>query len=116
MALIPTMKPIESDVTTASTVSPQLGVSMNCSTNTMLKVAAGLGLTLVAAYFAFPAAQTMLLASAPYLLLLICPISMGVMMLMMRGPDQSKGNESSCSSAGGSQKVPDTHAAIPGKV
>ena len=89
---------------------------MNCSPNTMLKFAAGLGLTLAAAYFAFPAAQVMLLASAPYLLLLICPISMGVMMLMMRSPDQSRSSENACASAGVSQKSSESQAAAPGKV
>lgn len=86
---------------------------MNCSTNTMLKVAAGLGLTLVAAYFAFPAAQTMLFASAPYALLLICPISMGVMMLMMRGSAQSGSKEKACASGGASNATPDPQTAVP---
>lgn len=90
---------------------------MNCSTNTMLKVAAGLGLTLGAAYFAFPAAQTMILASVPYLLLLICPISMGVMMLMMKGTGESKSNGNACATAGVSHKPPDPQAAaVSGKV
>ena len=89
---------------------------MNCSTNTMLKVAAGLGLAVGAAYFAFPAAQTMILASAPYLLLLICPLSMGVMMLMMKGTGESKSNGNACTSAGVSDKSSDSQAAVPGKV
>lgn len=89
---------------------------MNCSTNTMLKVATGLGAILGVAYFAFPAAQTMLIASAPYLLLLICPISMGVMMLMMKGTGERKSNGNGCSSAASSHKAPDPQAAAPGKV
>ena len=89
---------------------------MNCSTNTMLKVAAGLGVALGAAYFAFPAAQTMILAYSPFLLALICPISMGVMMLMMKGAGDSKSNGNSCASAGVSHKTLDPQEAVPGKV
>lgn len=37
------------------------------------------------AYFAFPAAQALILASAPLLLALACPISMLLMMVSMRG-------------------------------
>lgn len=89
---------------------------MNCSINTMLKVATGLGLILGVTYFAFPAAQTMLLASAPYLFLLLCPISMGVMMLMMKGTGESKSNGNACSPAASSHKAPDPQAAAPGKI
>ena len=59
---------------------------MNCS-KTMIKVAAGLGV------FAFPQAQSLLLANAPLLLVLACPISMGVMMWMMRGSNDTKQSE-----------------------
>lgn len=94
----------------------QLGVNMNCSTNTMLKVATGLGLTLGAAYFTFPAAQTIILTYAPFLLALICPISMGVMVIMMKGTGQSKSNGNACASAGVSRMTKDPQAAVPGKV
>lgn len=89
---------------------------MKCSTNTMLKVGAGLGITLGVSYFAFPAAQTMILASAPFLLALICPISMGVMMFMMKGTGESKSNVSSCAAAGANHKTPDRQEAAPGRV
>lgn len=89
---------------------------MNCSPNTMLKVAVGLGLTFGAAYFAFPAAQTITLAAAPYLLLLICPISMGVMMLMMKRSGESKGDGNACAATNMSHKSPYPQAAGPGKV
>lgn len=89
---------------------------MNCSTNTMLKVGVGLGLTLGAAYFIIPAAQTLILASAPYLLLLVCPISMGFMMLMMSRTGESRSNANACASAGVSDKTPDRQAAVLGNV
>lgn len=65
---------------------------MNCNFKTMIKVAAGLGLILAAAYFALPAAQAWVLASAPVLLALVCPISMLLMMFMMKG----KSNAGDC--------------------
>ena len=89
---------------------------MNCNTNTMIKVAAGLGITLGVAYFAFPAAQTMLLAYSPLLLALICPLSMIGMMFMMKGPSDGKKNETACASAGATQAPSDVHDAVPGKV
>ena len=89
---------------------------MNCSTNTMLKVAAGIGITLGVAYFAFPAAQTMILAYAPFLLALICPISMGVMMLMMKGKGESNSNGNASDSVSVSHKTPEPRDAVPGKV
>lgn len=56
---------------------------MNCNTKTMLKTAGGLGLLATVAYFTLPAAQDFLVASAPILLLLICPLSMFFMMKSM---------------------------------
>ena len=58
---------------------------MHCSPKTMIKAASALGGALLIAYFAFPEAQTLVLASAPILLALICPVMMVVMMFMMRG-------------------------------
>lgn len=88
---------------------------MNCSTNTMLKVAAAIGALLGIAYFAFPAAQTMLLASGPYLLLLICPISMGVMMLMMKGTGDSMSNNKTCNAPGTGHKTTEPQPIASGK-
>jgi fatty acid desaturase len=58
---------------------------MNCSLKTMAKLAAGLGAILAVVYFAVPAAQAFVWASAPILLSLICPVMMLVMMFTMRG-------------------------------
>lgn len=68
---------------------------MPCSPKTMIKTAAALGGILALAYLAFPEARAFVTASAPVLLALICPISMVVMMVMMRKPDGS----SSCAPA-----------------
>lgn len=87
---------------------------MNCNTNTMLKVATSLALILGVAYFALPAAQTLILAYMPFLLALICPISIGVMMLMMKGSGDGKSNENA--SAGLKHKTSDVHYAAPGKI
>jgi len=59
----------------------------------MIKVAAGLGVVATVLIFAFPQAQSLLLANAPLLLVLACPISMGVMMWMMRGSNDTKQSE-----------------------
>ncbi|ODV09286.1 MAG: hypothetical protein ABT20_11390 [Rubrivivax sp. SCN 70-15] len=59
---------------------------MHCSPKTMLKVAAGLGAILAIAYFTVPQAQALVLASAPVLLALVCPLSMLLMAFTMRGP------------------------------
>ena len=69
---------------------------MTCNPKTMLSVALALGLAGFAAYFAFPAAQTLILASAPLLVALICPVSMLGMMWLMK----SNGKDASCSGSG----------------
>jgi hypothetical protein len=56
---------------------------MKCNTNTMLKTAAALAVVAGLVYFTVPAAQALVLASAPILIALICPISMLFMMKMM---------------------------------
>ena len=68
---------------------------MHCNARTMIKTAAALGGILAAAYLAFPEARAFVAASAPVLLALICPISLLVMMVMMRKSDGS----GSCASA-----------------
>lgn len=65
---------------------------MNCS-KTMIKVAAGLGVGATVLYFAFPQAQSLILANTPLLIALACPISMGIMMLMMKGSNDTKKSE-----------------------
>ncbi|CAN7776639.1 DUF2933 domain-containing protein [Variovorax sp. LjRoot290] len=65
---------------------------MNCDFKTMIKIAVGLGAALAVAYFAVPAAHAFILASAPLLLALVCPIAM---ILMMKGMNGSKNDERS---------------------
>ena len=65
---------------------------MNCS-KTMIKTAAGLGVGATVLYFAFPQAQSLILANTPLLIALACPISMGIMMFMMKGSNDTKKNE-----------------------
>ena len=60
---------------------------MHCNFKTMIKFAAGIGAILAVAYFALPDARAWLLASAPLLLALACPVSMIAMMFMMKGKD-----------------------------
>ena len=55
---------------------------MKCNLKSMATLAAALLSVLAAAYIAFPAAQTFILASAPLLVALICPAMMVVMMFM----------------------------------
>ncbi len=56
---------------------------MKCDTNTMIKAGLGLGVLLALAYVALPAAHAFILASAPLLLVLLCPLSMIFMMKSM---------------------------------
>jgi len=71
---------------------------MKCDSKMMVKMAVGLGVGLAVAYFTLPAAQVLILASAPFLVALICPVAMFFMMKGMSGntkdesgtPDQSK--------------------------
>ena len=67
---------------------------MNCDLKTMLKVAVALGLALAVAYFALPPAQAFILASAPILLALICPVAMIVMLFMMKSTNDNKKDKS----------------------
>ena len=63
---------------------------MKCDSKMMVKMAVALGVGLAVAYFALPAAQVFILASAPFLLALICPVAMFFMMKSMNGnkPDE----------------------------
>ncbi|MEO7854240.1 MAG: DUF2933 domain-containing protein [Rubrivivax sp.] len=56
---------------------------MSCSVKTMLRTAGAIGLVAVIGYLAVPEARAFIVASAPVLIALICPVSMIVMMLMM---------------------------------
>ncbi len=64
---------------------------MKCDSKMMVKIAAGLGLALAVAYFALPAAHAFVVASAPFLVALICPVAM---LLMMKGMNENKKGES----------------------
>lgn len=67
---------------------------MKCNSKTMLSVGAALGLTALLAYFALPDARSLILANAPLLVALICPVSMLVMMWFMRGNKDQAGKTS----------------------
>jgi len=64
---------------------------MKCDSKMMVKMAVWLGVGLAVAYFALPAAQALILASAPFLVALICPVAM---LFMMKGMSGSKQDES----------------------
>ncbi|MGB3288626.1 MAG: DUF2933 domain-containing protein [Burkholderiaceae bacterium] len=56
---------------------------MKCDMKTMIKVGSGLGILLAIAYITLPAARELISATAPFLLILICPLSMMFMMKSM---------------------------------
>lgn len=56
---------------------------MKCSAKTMLSVAGVILAAAGAAFFAFEEARTAILASLPFLLILLCPLSMLFMMKAM---------------------------------
>ncbi len=66
---------------------------MQCDTKTMLKTAALVASALAVLYFTVPAVQALVLASAPVLLVLICPISMLLMMRTMNAPKGDGGGD-----------------------
>lgn len=57
-----------------------------CSFRTLMKMALGIVLLLVIGYLAFPAFQTRIIAAAPLLFILVCPLSM---LFMMKGMNHS---------------------------
>ena len=58
---------------------------MRCSVKTMLRTAGVIGLVAVIGYFAVPESRAFIVASAPVLIALICPVSMVGMMMMING-------------------------------
>lgn len=66
---------------------------MKCDLKTMLKTAGVLGLALAVVYFVVPAAQAFIVASAPILVALICPVSMLFMMKAMNGSPKDDGRK-----------------------
>ena len=84
---------------------------MNCNSKTMLKVVVALGLAFAVAYFALPAAHAFLLANAPLLAVLVCPV---MMLFMMMGMNGNKKDENA--KPGESKAAPPVdHAADPDK-
>jgi hypothetical protein len=66
---------------------------MKCDSKTMLTVAAVVALAAALAYFTLPAAQAFILASAPLLVALICPVAMLFMMKGMQGDKKDKARD-----------------------
>jgi hypothetical protein len=67
---------------------------MKCDIKTLVKVVVGLGAGLAVVYAALPEARAFLLASSPFLLVLLCPLAMGAMMLAMKNEGvESKPND-----------------------
>jgi hypothetical protein len=77
-----------------------------CNVKTMLKTGLGMLLLAAIAYIALPDFRTWILAAAPFLLYLICPISMLFCMKMMSGQ-----NGQSCQSP--ATKGEEQPAAVP---
>lgn len=80
---------------------------MKCSFKTMMSVAGAMFLAAGLAYFTFEAARAAILASLPFLLVLLCPISMLVMMKFMHSGGQDE--------HGGSCGRPESKSREPGK-
>lgn len=59
-----------------------------CSVKTMIKIALGIGVLLIAGYAIFPESRVLIAAVAPYLLLLACPLAMYFAMKGMNAPPQ----------------------------
>lgn len=89
---------------------------MHCSIKTMAKLAAGLGVILAVAYFALPDARAWLLASAPVLLALVCPLSMLAMMFVMKGKNNAADGKDVCAKPGKSTADGRARDAAPDKV
>ena len=60
---------------------------MKCNTRTMAAVGAALVAILAVAYTVFPSVRAFVLGIGPYLLILVCPLSMWLMMKGMQGQD-----------------------------
>lgn len=89
---------------------------MHCSFKTMIKIAAGIGVVLAVAYFSLPDARAWLLASTPVLLALVCPLSMGAMMFMMKDKDSNAtDSKNQCAKSGDPTPNADARDATPEK-
>ena len=65
---------------------------MKCNAKLMLKVATGLAVVFGLLYVAVPGTQAMIAASAPFLLLLLCPLFMMIMVVAMNRNDNDRNN------------------------
>lgn len=63
---------------------------MKCDMKTMMKAALGLGVAIAIAYVAMPAVRGWILASAPFLFFLLCPLMMFFMMKGMQSCDEGQ--------------------------
>lgn len=63
-----------------------------CSMKTLIKIALGMGLLLIVGYVIFPQSHAWIVAVAPYLLFLACPLAMVFMMKSMNS-QQEKGKK-----------------------
>lgn len=61
-----------------------------CSMKTLIKIAFGMGLLLVVGYVIFPEFHAWIVAAAPYLLVLACPLAMIFMMKGMNTPKEKE--------------------------
>lgn len=74
----------------------------------MLRVALLLSLAAIGAYVAFPTTRALIVANAPLLLALVCPVSMIVMMGAMRGGGS---NSQSCHGTAHGSQAPTSNPA-----
>lgn len=66
---------------------------MKCDLKAMLKAALGIGVVTAVSYAALPAARVWIVASAPFLFFLICPMMMFFMMKGMQSCDKGQKGE-----------------------
>lgn len=67
---------------------------MKCDTKLMIKIGAGIAIALGIAYFTLPGARALVVASAPILLSLICPLAMIFMMKNMNSGNKQQDEKS----------------------
>lgn len=80
---------------------------MKCGPKTMAIVVAMVLAVLAIAYFASPAARALIVAFAPILLALICPVTMIAMMLTMRDHGASAPDAAPRAAVSPPRKTPD---------
>jgi len=67
---------------------------MKCDTKLMIKIGVGIAAVLGIAYFTLPGARALVVASAPILLSLICPLAMIFMMKGMNSGNKQQDEKS----------------------